>query len=51
LENVVNAITRLPMEHFGLNVGGRMPSFSWHCPPSCGCHGNGRCLPTAQLNI
>jgi len=30
LENIGNAITRLPIDRFGRNLGGRIPSRSWH---------------------
>jgi len=30
LENIGNAITRLPMDRFGRNVGSRIPSYSRH---------------------
>ena len=30
LENVENAITRLPINQYERNLGGRMPSSSWH---------------------
>ena len=30
LENIGNAITRLPMDRLGLNLGGRIPSSSRH---------------------
>jgi len=30
LENIGNAITRLPMDRFGRNVGGRIPSCPRH---------------------
>jgi len=51
LENIKDAITRLPMDQLGRNLGGRIPLCSRHnitCPPCCGSHGNGRCLATAH---
>jgi len=30
LENIGNAITRFPMDRFGRNLGGRIPSSSRH---------------------
>jgi len=56
LENIRNAITRLPMDQLGCNLGGRIPSCSlhvrhvavaWQRPlPS-----NGRCLATAHCTF
>ena len=50
LENIRNAITRLPMDRLWRNLGGHIPSCSRHVRHDavCGCHGNGRCPVTAH---
>jgi len=53
LENIRNAITRLPMDQLWRNLGGHMthPIMFSTCAPWCGCHGNGRCLTTAHCTF
>ena len=46
LENIRNAITRLPMDRLRRNLGGHITPCP--CLPWCGCHSNGRCLATAH---
>jgi len=35
----------------GTKLGWSHPIMLSTCPPCCGCHGNGRCLPTAHWTI
>ena len=51
LENVGNAITRLPMYRYGRNLGGHIPSCPRHVrhdAVAMATVGNGRCLATAH---
>jgi len=48
LENIWNAITRLPTDRLGYSFLWSHPLTFSTCPPCCGCHGNGRCLATAH---
>jgi len=53
LENIWNAITRLPMDRLGpgTQLGWSHPITSPTCPPWSGCHGNGRCLAMTHCTL